>query len=386
VQQLQEALAERQPQLEILEPKDGTLLGSGPWSLRLAVRDWPLVNAGPLGLGPHVVVQLDGAPPRAITTTEITLPPLSPGSHRLTVYAARPWGEAVKSPGAQAQIRLHRSAANPLALPAAGSPQLIPVQPVGDAVAADDPVLLDWLLLDAPLQHLRDGDDRWRLRVTVNGDSFLVDRAQPLWLRGWRRGANPVLLELLDGRGEPLNPPFNSVVTELTLARDQPRPAWLEGPLSPAARAILLGEAPPESLQPPPPAGPEQEGATEPATAPAEAGEPAAAAPGEAPAPEPMAEPLAPLEATAAGSEEGRSTSPPPPKPPAARTLPTTALPWRPTKARRSSPRAALQPRLPLGPPSAHRDQRTPGRPRPRASSPGSPASAPANRCATMAP
>ena len=36
------------------------------------------------------------------------MPPLNPGSHRLTVYAARPWGEVVKSPGASRQIRLVR--------------------------------------------------------------------------------------------------------------------------------------------------------------------------------------------------------------------------------------------------------------------------------------
>jgi len=41
-------------------------------------------------------------------------------------------------------------------------------------------VLIDWLLLDAPLQNLRGDDARWRLRISVNGDSFLVDRQTPL--------------------------------------------------------------------------------------------------------------------------------------------------------------------------------------------------------------
>ncbi|MFS6826348.1 hypothetical protein [Cyanobium sp. ATX-6F1] len=158
----------------------------------------------------------------------------------MTVYAAFPWGEAVKAPGASQQIKLHRVAPNPLALPAEGTPQLVPVQAVRSS--ADQPALVDWLLLDAPLQHLRDGDDRWRLRVTVNGDSFLLDRQAPLWLRGLRNGSNSLLLELLDQAGQPLNPPFNSLVQEMVLASDPPR-GWQLGALDDDDLQRLLGEA-----------------------------------------------------------------------------------------------------------------------------------------------
>ena len=92
VQQLQAALDGRRPRLGILSPADGALLPAGPWTLKLQVEDWPLVDAGPLGLGPHVMVQLDGDSPLPLTDTTTTMRPLEPGSHRLTVYAARPWG------------------------------------------------------------------------------------------------------------------------------------------------------------------------------------------------------------------------------------------------------------------------------------------------------
>lgn len=242
MRKLQEALAEHQPQLRILAPAAESLVNDGPWQLRLQVEDWPLVDAGRLGLGPHLVVQIDEGEPLRLTGREATLPALSPGSHRLTVYAARPWGEAVKSPGSMAQIRLHRLASTPLTLPAAGSAQLLPVSPEG--AVAGEPVLLDWLLIDAPLQHLRGDDTNWRLRVTVNGDSFLIDRQTPLWLKGWRPGSNVVQLDLLDGRGEALNPPFNSFVRELRLEPAAPRPAWLNDALSDSDLAILLGQAP----------------------------------------------------------------------------------------------------------------------------------------------
>jgi len=252
VPQLKARLDRRDPQVSILAPADGALLPAGPWTLELQVQDWPLADAGRLGLGPHLVVQLDGAPPLRISdataASHVAMPPLTPGSHRLTVYAARPWGEVVKSPGASRQIRLDRVAANPQQVPDPGSPQLLAA--VASPGARKEPVLIDWLLLNAPLQHLRDDDGRWRLRVSVNGDSFLVDRQTPLWLQGFHGGSNAVQLELLDGRGEPLNPPFNSLVEEVVI---QPGAgaAWQRPSLTALEQAQLLGEAP---LAPEPPA------------------------------------------------------------------------------------------------------------------------------------
>jgi hypothetical protein len=201
------------------------------------------------------MVQLDDGLPRPLLETTAEMPPLAPGSHRLTVYAVRPWGEVVKAPGAFRQIRLHRVAANPLGLPAAGSPQLLAVSP--SQALAGEPVLLDWLLIDAPLQNLRADDARWRLRVTVNGDSFLVNQQTPLWLKGWKPGSNAVLLELVDGRGEPLNSPFNSLVREVRLDPGSPRPPWLGPRLDGQTLARLLGEVPsvePETASQQPPA------------------------------------------------------------------------------------------------------------------------------------
>jgi hypothetical protein len=260
VQQLRADLLERRPRLAISAPADGALLPEGPWTLRLELEDWPLVDAGGMGLGPHLRVQLDDEPALAVTTTEVAMPSLAPGSHRLTVYAAWPWGEAVKDPGACRQIRLHRVAANPLALPPPGSPQLLLVSPAEPRQS--EPVLLDWLLLDAPLQNLRDGDDRWRLRVTLNGDSFLVDRQEPLWLQGWRRGGNALLLELVDPRGNPLNPPFNSLVREVIVGAPADDSPWRAARLDDAQLALLLGRTPP--APPPPLEHPPQETGEEP--------------------------------------------------------------------------------------------------------------------------
>ena len=198
-----------------------------------------------------MVIQIDDQEPIRLTehrstpqgdSLQLTLPALTPGSHRITAYAAKPWGEAAKNSGAASQIRVDRVAANPLTVPKPGSPQLLPVSPLG--VVGSEPVLLDWLLLDAPLQHLRDNDGSWRLRVSVNWESFITDQNVPIWLKGWTNGSNSLQLELLDGRGKPLNPPFNSLVSELVLKPSAPKPRWQLGRLSAEELASLVGQTP----------------------------------------------------------------------------------------------------------------------------------------------
>jgi hypothetical protein len=249
VHQFKDALGEKLPQLKILEPANGAMVADGAWTLRVKVSDWPLIDGGSLGLGPHLLAILDGEPPRVLTATQTEMPPLSPGSHRLTVTAAWPWGEVIKSHGAFDQIRLHRAAVNPLAVPPLGSAQLFVTSPNSNSKSMAQPVLVDWLLIDAPLQNLRQDDASWRLRITVNGESFLVDQQTPLWLSGWRSGANALLWELVDGRGEPLNPPFNSIVSEMYLEDSklsQPfNSLWLSGQINANDLAVLLGNASP---------------------------------------------------------------------------------------------------------------------------------------------
>lgn len=250
VQQVRKRLASHNPEVRIERPRNGSCLPEGRWTLDLSVRDWPVLDAGELGPGPHVVVQIDDDPPLRVTTVknggaELTLDQLAPGSHRITAYAARPWGESVKSPQASSRVIVHRLAPLPGSQPAPGTAWLVPVSPVSREASGlqpmAEPVLIDWLLWDAPLQHLSANDDQWRLRVTVNGDSALVDRQSPLWLTGFQKGDNIVILELLDALGEPLNPPFNGVVRGVRIDRNTASSPWLQGLLSENDLNTMLG-------------------------------------------------------------------------------------------------------------------------------------------------
>ena len=254
VEQLRNHLASHQPRLTVKAPSDGSVIQGAEWTLELDVEDWPLASDPDLGIGPHVALQIDDQPPLRFSeaspkpgggsSIQITLPALAPGSHRLSAYAAYPWGEAVKSPGASLQWRLHQLQALKGTQPERDEPWLVMVSPAD--LRSGDPLLLDWLVWNAPLQNLREGDGRWRLRLTVNGDSFLVDRQEAVWIRqsGSSTTQGSVQMELLDGLGDPITPSFNNQLRAIP-ERPKQRPIWLQSRLTENELARLLGEPEP---------------------------------------------------------------------------------------------------------------------------------------------
>jgi len=267
VQQLRRQLASHQPRLSLASPSDGSVINGDSWTLTLIVEDWPVAEDPDLGLGAHIALQIDNGPPQRFAVLEngriqATLPALSPGSHRLSAYAAYPWGEAVKAPGASLQWRLDQLQGLRGTQPEQDDPWLVLVSPA--ELGSGEPLLLDWLVWNAPLQNLRDGDARWRIRLTLNGDSFLMDRQEALWIRSQGSGTQTVQMELLDGLGEPITPVFNNQLRAVPNRRSE-RPVWMQSSLSDNQIARLLGQALPEPEPVPEPEPlPEQEPEPEP--------------------------------------------------------------------------------------------------------------------------
>ena len=244
VQQLREKLQRYQPNLRLVSPTDDSVINADRVDLVLDVRDWPVSRDIELGLGPHVVVQIDNQSPRQLDELDgnrvrLRIDGLSAGSHRFSAWAAYPWGEAIKTPGANLQGRFHLWQRVEGTQPEDDAPWLVPV--TSSASPALQPLLLDWIIWNAPLQNLRDGDGRWRLRLSVDGDSFLVDQQEALWLKGSPSSAGSLVqMELLNGVGEPISPEFNNQLIHQSGKKTAP-PTWLKARLTEDELARLSG-------------------------------------------------------------------------------------------------------------------------------------------------
>jgi hypothetical protein len=80
---------------------------------------------------------------------------------------------------------------------------------------------LDFYLTNAPLhlvaqENSKDEIADWRIRCTINGSSFALDRWAPIYLTGFKQGKNWVQLEFLDEQGNPVKNTFNNTVRVIT--------------------------------------------------------------------------------------------------------------------------------------------------------------------------
>jgi len=222
IQELRQVLEDNQPQVKILSPKPDQVLDDTTVSVRLQVNDLPIFKDKQLGLGPHLHLFLDHQPYQAVYDTQqpFLLENLNPGTHTLRVFASRPWHESFKNEGAYAQTTFHVFTKTQNNRPNPDLPLVTYSRPQGSYGA--EPIMLDFYLTNAPLhlvaqENNEDDISDWRIRVTVNGDSFIVDRWQPIYLKGFKPGKNWVQVEYLDETGNPVENVFNNTARLITL-------------------------------------------------------------------------------------------------------------------------------------------------------------------------
>lgn len=217
LQELRQALDDYQPQVTILSPRKNDVLPDTSVSVRFLVNDLPLFKDETFGLGPHLHVLLDNRPYQAVydTSQPLVFDNLEPGTHTIRAFASRPWHESFKNDGAFAQTTFHVLTKTQDNNPDPELPLLTYSRPQG--IYGAEPILLDFYLTNAPLHLVAQADATddiadWRIRCTVNGDSFVIDRWQPLYLKGFKPGKNWVQLEYLDDKGNPVQNVFNNTV------------------------------------------------------------------------------------------------------------------------------------------------------------------------------
>lgn len=221
IQQLRQALEVYQPQVKIVSPQPDQVLQDNAVQVRLQVEDLPIFKNQELDMGPHLHVILDNQPYIAVydLNQPLEFPDLSPGTHTLRVFASRPWHESFKNEGAYAQTTFHIFTKTEDNNPDPAQPLLTYSRPKGSYGA--EPILLDFYLTNAPLhlvaqENPQDQIADWRIRCTINGSSFVIDRWEPIYLQGFKPGKSWVQLEFLDEQGNPVKNVFNNTVRVIT--------------------------------------------------------------------------------------------------------------------------------------------------------------------------
>jgi len=226
-QQLRQTLDNYQPQVSIVSPKNGDLIEDTRVSIEVDVKDYPLFKNEELGMGPHLHVILDNQPYRAVYNAEkpIIFEDLSPGTHTIRMFASRPWHESFKNEGAYAQVTFHLFTETEDNAPNPEKPLLTYSRPKGSYGA--EPILLDYYLTNAPIRLFEQesnsevevnpaSQNEWRVRATINGESFIMDSWLPVYLEGFQQGRNWIKLELLDGDGNLIENAFNTTARLFT--------------------------------------------------------------------------------------------------------------------------------------------------------------------------
>ncbi|MFM7407723.1 MAG: hypothetical protein ACKO3K_13975 [Cuspidothrix sp.] len=217
IQALRPSLEGYQPQVTILSPQPDEILSDNTVTVSLQVQDLTIFKDPQWQLGPHLHLILDNQPYQAVydLNQPLVFSDLTPGTHTIRVFASRPWHESFKNEGAYAQTTFHVLTKTEENNPDPKLPLLTYSRPNGAYGA--EPIMLDFYLTNAPLHSVADTNpedtmSNWRIRSTVNGESFILDRWQPIYLKGFKPGKTLIKLEFLDNQGQPIKNAFNTTI------------------------------------------------------------------------------------------------------------------------------------------------------------------------------
>lgn len=223
IEKLRRVMDQYEPQVTILSPKKDEILQENTVKVQIKVQGLPIFKDSDLELGPHLTLILDNQPSQAVydLSEPVVLESLTPGTHTLRVFASRPWYESFKNDGAYAQTTFHIYTQNGNNTLNPSLPLLTYNRPRGTYGA--EPILLDFYLTNAPLhviaQENPDVTD-WRIKATINGESFLLNDWQSVYLKGFQKGENWVQLEFIDEKGNKVENNYNNTVRIITYDPD----------------------------------------------------------------------------------------------------------------------------------------------------------------------
>jgi hypothetical protein len=221
IQELRDRLDRYHPEVTILNPQANQVFNDTAVKVTFQVKDLPIFKNSQLDAGNHLHLVLDNEQVRSVydLNEPVVLENLAAGTHTLRVFAVRPWDESFKNEGAFTSTTFHILTKTGDNTPDNNLPLLTYNSPSG--VYGAEPIMLDFYLNNAPLhlvakQNPDDEIDDWRIRVTVNGESFILDNWLPVYLKGFQKGKNWVQIEYIDENGQNVANTFNNTVRVIT--------------------------------------------------------------------------------------------------------------------------------------------------------------------------
>jgi hypothetical protein len=213
IAQLRRSLFSQDPQVKIVGLKSGAIIEQTSANIRFDVDNFSIFKDSELALGPHLTVLLDDQPYIEVYDAKqnITLSDLKAGTHKLQVFASTPWHESLKTPGAFEELSFSVFSPTQADQGTAIQPHLIYSQPEGTYGA--EPILLDYILTSPSAQTKQTS----KVRVTVNGNSFISEEQPPIYLKGFKSGINWVKVEVLDADGKAIANPASETIQLVTL-------------------------------------------------------------------------------------------------------------------------------------------------------------------------
>ena len=141
---------------------------------------------------------------------------IADGSHYILAFLSRSFHESIKHDGASMAVEANVSGNSIVDADPIEDPMLFYSRPKGTYVGKDaENVMLDFYPVNAELGN------GYQVKVEVAGETFMVDKWQPYFLKGLGMGEHTVTLTLLDAEGNTVDAPLNPVSRTITLAEDK---------------------------------------------------------------------------------------------------------------------------------------------------------------------
>ncbi|WP_426058538.1 hypothetical protein [Hymenobacter sp. B1770] len=210
-------------QMQLRAPMANSTVPSGevPFSYQITNFQLTKMSGGPhmaqmanSAKGQHIHNIVDNEPYTAHYETSFRKP-LADGQHAVLSFLSRSYHESLKHRGAYDLRIINVGSATPTGAPIIDvkAPNLFYSRPKDTYAGADARrVMLDFYLVNTTLEP---GGNR--VRATINGNEFMIERWVPYQMEGLPAGENTVKLELIDGSGNLLPGAFNSVTRTFTV-------------------------------------------------------------------------------------------------------------------------------------------------------------------------